>query len=197
MEFAYFYFEADYVKVLVLEDGFDGGHVDIRFLGCLYVVVKGPGFDLSFHSAVFLFHVPDARPEGAVLFFGLIDEALEGIVFVPYDVLCCFVAIEVDVRMENVMVGHDLFAQFIFVAHSLIELLLASLEGAVLTTQHQQRTVVKGSTFHPNFILKNTIDTENASTIKNSKQNCSIKSAQNIFIKDKHLFDEFVQFNRK
>lgn len=84
--------------VLIAEDGFDSCHVDVWLLLVhLYVLSEVPGLYLSLHAPVLLLKVPDAGFEGAVFIFGLVDQALEGVVLVPDNILGSHVTIEVDV----------------------------------------------------------------------------------------------------
>ena len=55
--------------------------------------MKIPCLKLFFHSSIFLLHIPDMGLERAVLFFSLIDQALEVIIFIPNDVLSSFISI--------------------------------------------------------------------------------------------------------
>ena len=112
-KFGNFYFHADDVEVLISEDGLDSCHVDIRFfVGMTMMSVLGewPGLDLSFHFAVLLLHVPYSGAKGTVLVFDLVYRAFERVVLVPYQILSTLVAVEIDVRMENIMVRHYLFS---------------------------------------------------------------------------------------
>lgn len=121
--------------VLIAEDSLHSCHVDVRLLLVgLYVVCKVPSLYLSFHSSIFLFKVPDACFERTVFIFSLVDEALEGIVLVPDNVLSSHVAVEVDVGVKDVVVGIYLFSELLFVANAFVKLLLPSFEGLVMAT---------------------------------------------------------------
>ena len=101
-----------------------------------------PGLDLMLHASIFFLHVPDLGFEGGVLFFGLIDDALEVVVFVPDDVLGGHVAVEIDVRVENVVVGVYFFLEVLFGTHSLVEATLAGLKRFVVAAQNKERCVI-------------------------------------------------------
>ena len=47
--------------------------------------------------------------ECAIFLLCLIDEALEVVVFIPDDILGCFIAIEIDVRLKYIVIGVYLF----------------------------------------------------------------------------------------
>ena len=102
-----------------------------------------PGGDLFFHASILFFHVPYFSFEGTVLFFDLVDDTLELIIFIPNDVLCVHVAFEVDIGMKDVMVGVDFLFEIFFIFNSLIKSLLPSLKYTVIRTQHQQRLVIQ------------------------------------------------------
>ena len=88
---------------------------------------------MALHTSILLFEVPDSGFEGAVFIFGLINEALECVIFVPDKVLGCFVAIKVDAGVEDVVVRIDFFPQLVLIAYSFVQILLPCLEGPVLT----------------------------------------------------------------
>lgn len=97
---------------------------------------------MPFHASILFLDVPDPGLEGGVVIFDVVDDALEMIVLVPDDVLCGHVAVEVDIGVENVVVGVDLLPQQLLVFHSPVQLSLLGLELFVVLPQNHQRTVI-------------------------------------------------------
>ena len=72
-------------------------------------LMKIPGLQLPFHAPVLFLHIPDVCVEGTVFLLCLIDEAFEIVVFIPDDVLGCFITIEIDARLKYIVIGVYLF----------------------------------------------------------------------------------------
>lgn len=104
--------------VLVFEDSFHCGHINVRFF-CLSFR-KIPTLDLSFHSPIFFFEVPDTTFERTILIFDLIDQTFKSVIFVPYNILGCFIPIEINGRLKDVVIGIYLFPKMLFVAYSFV-----------------------------------------------------------------------------
>lgn len=69
-----------------------------------------------------------------ILLFCLIDNTLEIVIFIPDEILGGHVAVEVNIRMEDVVVGVYLFSQELFVSDSFIHGSLFGLERFIIAT---------------------------------------------------------------
>jgi len=118
------------IVILISNHLFESRRVYVWFFGIIRVdsFVKIPGFDLSFHSPIFFFYIPDSGFEGAVLLFDLIDNTLEIVVFIPNDILGSHIAIQVHIGVEDVVIGVDFFFEQFFIFDSAIELFLFGFE---------------------------------------------------------------------
>lgn len=114
--------EADDIVILIAYYFFDSSHIDIWLFVeiIIEVIIEIPTFDLPFHLSILLLDVPDPGLEGAVLLLDLVDLALEFVVLVPDEVLGSHVAVEVDARLEDVVVGVDLLTQVVLVLYALV-----------------------------------------------------------------------------
>lgn len=97
---------ADDIIILIGNDFLEGGHVYVWFFGIIGIdsFIKIPGFYLSLHSPIFFFYIPNSGFERTIFFFDLIDDTLEIVVFIPNYVLGSHVAVEIDIRMKNIVI---------------------------------------------------------------------------------------------
>jgi hypothetical protein len=108
------------IVILISNHFFKGRRIDVWFFRVIGInsFVEVPDFDLSFHSPIFFFYIPDPGLKRAVFFFDLIDNALEIIVFIPNDILGSHIAVEVDIRVEDIVIGVDLLFEQFFILDS-------------------------------------------------------------------------------
>lgn len=116
------HFETDDIVILIAYYFFYSSHVDIWFFVGIVIeaIIEIPSLDLTFHLSILLLNIPNPSLKRAVLLFDLIDLALEFVVLVPDEVLCCHVAIEVDAGLEDVVIGVDLLAEMVFVLDAFV-----------------------------------------------------------------------------
>ena len=132
-----FHFHRYNLVILISNNSLYCRSIDERlFIGTEAGILRQiPSLDLPLHSPVFLLHIPDMGLQRAILLLSLIDNALKIVIFIPDDILGGHVAVEINIGMEDVVVGVYLFPQKLFVSDSFVHRSLFGLERFVVATQ--------------------------------------------------------------